>query len=73
RSRHGLGQLMLCGDGWKYVVYSNGDEYLYNRKRDPGETKNLVEERSMRAARGELRRQLRRWLTDTGGPAALEA
>jgi arylsulfatase A-like enzyme len=66
-------QLMLRGDGWKYVVYSDGDEYLYNRKRDPGETKNLAKERSNRAVRSELRRQLRRWLTDTRGPAAIQA
>ena len=34
---------MVRGQGWKYIRYHNGDEYLYDLTADPGETKNLAE------------------------------
>jgi arylsulfatase A-like enzyme len=39
-------ELMIRGEGWKYAVYSNGDEYLYDLRKDEGETRNLAAERS---------------------------
>ena len=33
---------MIRGEGWKYVLYADGEEYLYDLTRDPGETSNLA-------------------------------
>jgi arylsulfatase A-like enzyme len=40
---------MIRGDGWKYVVYADGEEFLYNHANDPGETRNLAGELSAQA------------------------
>jgi arylsulfatase A-like enzyme len=47
---------------WKYVHrYPFGVHELYDLKRDPGERRNRIEDRSCRAVVGELRARLSRW------------
>lgn len=61
--------------GWKYAYYRDGKEFLYNLRRDPGETRNLAAEPAAAPVRTEMRRHLSRWLDSTaypgGAPAAL--
>jgi arylsulfatase A-like enzyme len=59
---------MVRGGGWKYVVYSDGEDFLYDLTKDPGETRNLTAERSCRSRRQDLRRELRAWLDRTEYP-----
>ncbi|MBI3209873.1 MAG: sulfatase-like hydrolase/transferase [Candidatus Solibacter usitatus] len=59
------GDWMVRGEGWKYIVYADGEEFLYNLRRDPGELRNLAAERSARATIGQMRGNLHQWLRDT--------
>jgi arylsulfatase A-like enzyme len=56
---------MIRGDGWKYVHYSDGGEYLYDLTKDPGETRNLAEERSQQTRKRDLAQQMQAWLDRT--------
>jgi arylsulfatase A-like enzyme len=58
-------EFMVRGGGWKYAVYSNGDEFLYDLRQDPGETRNLAGESKWRARKEDLRREIRAWLDRT--------
>ena len=59
---------MVRGGGWKYAVYSDGEDFLYDLTKDPGETRNLAGERNCQSRRQDLRRELRAWLDRTGYP-----
>ncbi|MFQ6041717.1 MAG: sulfatase, partial [Candidatus Poribacteria bacterium] len=59
---------MVRGRGWKYIRYSNGEEFLYDLMNDPGETRNLAGEESFQESKIELRRELGAWLLATGYP-----
>jgi len=48
--------VMIRGGGWKYVRYIDGEEFLYDLKRDARETRNVVEDRANQAIRKELAR-----------------
>lgn len=50
--------LMIRGQGWKYIRYRNGEEFLYHLARDPGETRNLAGEPAYRTRRQEMSRWL---------------
>jgi len=64
--RHGLqdrkfstDQFSLIRDQWKYILFVNGDDELYNLTADPDETRNLIEEEKkiaedLRKALGEV-------------------
>jgi len=56
---------MIRGDGWKYAVYSDGEEFLYDLTKDPGETRNLAGEPARQNRKRDLRRELRVWLDRT--------
>jgi arylsulfatase A-like enzyme len=56
---------MIRGEGWKYVLYADGEEYLYDLTKDPGETRNLAGERSVLARKRDLNGQIRKWLDRT--------
>ena len=56
---------MIRGAGWKYAVYADGGEYLYDLTKDPGETKNLAAERSQQQHKQDLARQMQSWLDST--------
>jgi len=70
-SADAVGQFMVRGQGWKYVVYANGDAYLYDLAADPGETRNVIEAHPERVAL--MRAALRDWLGRTGWPGAAVA
>lgn len=57
---------MLVSDRFKYVVFNNGarPEQLFDRKRDPGESTNLVAKN--KSAVREHRQALRGWIAKTG-------
>ena len=58
---------MIRGDGWKYIVYADGEEFLYNQASDPGETRNLAGERTAQARKRDLGRELQSWLGRSTG------
>lgn len=62
------GNFMIRGAGWKYIRYANGEEYMYNLRTDPGETKNIVNEPSVQNQKNEMRKELDNWLKNTGYP-----
>ncbi len=56
------GSFMIRGKGFKLVRYENGQEYLYNLKNDPGETKGWADYPAYQAIRKELSTELDNWL-----------
>lgn len=58
-------EFMIRGAGWKYAVYTDGEDFLYDLRKDPRETRNLATDASTRATRQEMRSQLAHWLRDT--------
>jgi len=62
------GDFMVRGKGWKFIRYGDGQEYLYDLSRDPGETKNLAGNPSYRSRRNELASEMDKWLERTGWP-----
>jgi arylsulfatase A-like enzyme len=57
---------MIRGQGWKYLRYLEGDEYLYNYQEDPGEIKNLINDPKSQNMRTKLSNELNAWLKRTG-------
>ena len=60
------GSFMTRGKGWKYILYPNSEEYMYNLVEDPGETRNVVHDVRYRSVRNEMSTELRKWLQRTG-------
>ena len=56
---------MIRGDGWKYIVYADGEEFLYHQAEDPGETRNLAGERQAQARKRDPARELQSWVART--------
>jgi len=63
------GSFMIRGQGWKYVRYPKGEEYLYHLAEDPDETRNLAADPTRRARRNDLAAEMNAWLHRTGWPA----
>ncbi len=63
-------QRLIRTQQWKYSYHSVGDSQLYNLQDDPGETKNLIHERSFQTEKRSLHRDLVRWMKRTGDPRA---
>lgn len=57
---------MVRGKGWKYVFYPDGDEYLYDLRNDPGETRNRMHESGCERILEDMRCRLRTWREQTG-------
>ena len=62
------GSFMIRGQGWKYIRYHQGDEYLYDLRQDPGETRNLANIAEFKKQRDQLATRLQDWLESTGWP-----
>lgn len=62
------GQFMIRGQGYKYVRYHQGDEYLYDLTDDPGELENLAADPKHRSTRTDLAAEMNDWLKRTGWP-----
>jgi len=43
---------------WRYIMYPNGDEELYNRKTDPNEWTNLAGDKNFEAIKSELKNKV---------------
>lgn len=59
------GAFMVRGEGWKYCLFPDGDEYLYHLADDPGETRNLAGEAGYQSRKREMMDALRAWLRRT--------
>ncbi len=57
-------QRLIRTHEWKYVYASDGASQLYNLKKDPGETRNLVREPG--TPKAELHARLAQWMSETG-------
>ncbi len=62
------GSFMVRGQGWKYIRYASGHEYLYDLSEDPGETKNLADDPGHADRKAGLQAEMDQWLRDTGFP-----
>ena len=65
-------QRLIRTHGWKYSYHSRGDSQLFDLANDPGETQDLVHERSARSAKLKLHADLVRWMLETGDPRTAE-
>ncbi|MFN7939822.1 MAG: sulfatase-like hydrolase/transferase [Bryobacteraceae bacterium] len=65
------GSFMIRGAEAKYVVYADGEEFLYDLKRDAGETRNLAGERGAASLKEKLRGELRAFLKGTEYPGSI--
>ncbi len=52
---------MIRDERWKYVRYRDGGEILYDLEKDPGETRNLVDDVALRDELNRLRTALTDW------------
>ncbi len=61
------GAFMVRGKGWKYCLhqYFHDEEYLYDLKNDPGETKNLAKDPKCAPQKQHMKTQLVGWLKET--------
>ena len=59
------GSYMVRGNGWKYIKYADGSEYLYNLKNDPGETENLSKYQKYSNIMNVMKIELDKWLSRT--------
>lgn len=60
------GAFAVRGKGWKYILYNDNTEYLYNLVEDPGETKNVAKYVRNLSIKREMKDELNKWLKDTG-------
>jgi arylsulfatase A-like enzyme len=63
-------QRLIRTQDWKYSYHSRGDSQLYNLSKDPGETRNLIDEPAARSAKLQLHAALVEWMNDTSDPRA---
>jgi arylsulfatase A-like enzyme len=59
------GSFMIRGKGYKLARYENGQVYLYDLKKDPGETKNRADDPAYQAILKELSTELDNWFERT--------
>jgi arylsulfatase A-like enzyme len=62
------GDFMIRGQGWKYIRYRQGEDYLYHLTDDPGETRNLAGDARYGPWKKKLSSELDAWLRRTGWP-----
>ena len=63
-------QRLIRTHEWKYCYHSRGDSQLYDLANDPGETRNLIDDRAARSARRKMHVELVRWMRETSDPRA---
>jgi arylsulfatase A-like enzyme len=59
---HTKGSHAVRSEQWRYIRYANGDEELYNHKKDPEEWNNLADQPEYAS----VKKNLLRWLPDKG-------
>lgn len=65
------GSFMVRGQGWKYIRYADGTEYLYHLAADPGETINLASHPAQQQRKQEMIEALDGWQQRTGWPGSV--
>ena len=60
-------QMIRSADGWKYILYANGEEELYQLAEDPSENENRANDSTCAGIRKQLRTHLREHLKNHGG------
>lgn len=60
--------LSIRGQGWKYVRYHDKTEQLFNLAKDPGETRNLAQDRKHVETRDWLSTEIDYWMRSTDFP-----
>jgi choline-sulfatase len=69
--RGGYAGRMIRTPHWKYFFYTNGEEYLYDLRRDPDEENNLIKVAEHRKLADELKQKaVAGWPDAAGGPTA---
>ena len=61
-------QRLIRTHEWKYSYHSRGDSQLYDLANDPGETRNLIDDRAAHSARTKLHNDLVQWMKETNDP-----
>ncbi|QDT11491.1 sulfatase [Planctomycetes bacterium K23_9] len=67
---HNAGNHSVCDTRWRYIVYADGAEELYDRDADPNELQNLVAPGKNRDAFEETIANLKKWLPKNEAPLA---
>ncbi len=64
------GSFMIRGQGWKYVRYHDGDQWLFDLDNDPLEERNLAADPERQGRRDAMSGLLDDWLRETGFPGS---
>ncbi|MFO7946940.1 MAG: sulfatase-like hydrolase/transferase [Armatimonadota bacterium] len=56
---------MVRGDGYKYIVHPDGEEFLYDINADPGEMKDLSDDPDLQEQKSHLQGLLEQWKAQT--------
>ena len=63
----GSGSYLLRWQNWTYMVYDNGDRFLYDLDRDPAQNRDLSADRGYGATLDRLHAKLKQHLDEHGG------
>jgi len=64
------GSFMIRGRGFKYMIYPDGTDYLFDLKKDPGEVADLADKSKYLPVKKEMFAELNAWLERTGWSGA---
>ncbi|NND98572.1 MAG: sulfatase [Pirellulaceae bacterium] len=67
---HNAGNHSVCDTRWRYIVYADGGEELYDRDADPNEHVNLVGPGTERSKYADVISGLAQWLPESDAPLA---
>ncbi|WP_246112955.1 sulfatase [Allorhodopirellula solitaria] len=67
---HNAGNHSICDQRWRYIVYADGSEELYDRNSDPDELNNLLSDQTRPAELTAVIERLRGWLPAEDRPLA---
>ncbi len=67
---HNAGNHSVCDQRWRYIVYADGSEELYDRRQDPNEFDNLLNDKARTAELTSIVKRLRDWLPERDRPLA---
>lgn len=59
-------EFMVQTDDWKYVIHSNGLEFMYDLNNDAQEVNNLAKDSKYKEVKSEMHAAIVKWLKDTG-------
>ena len=67
---HNAGNHSVCDTKWRYIVYADGSEELYDRQVDPAEHDNLLGKDADRSVADQVIAKLAKWLPAKDAPLA---